>query len=113
MFAGLVMLAASVFLHQIIKIAIVNITTVTSYGAAFLLGATASMSLSTQQLGIGFVCAIATFAYVWLTLNSLKSIIRSLKLSSTTSFKGANLTDARFDRADLNRIDFSQTIGYC
>ena len=113
MFAGLVMLAASVLLHQIIKIAIVTITTVTSYGAAFLLGATASMSLSTQQLGIGFVCAIATFAYVWLTLNSLKSIIRSLKLASTTSFKGANLTDARFDRADLNRIDFSQTIGYC
>ncbi len=111
---SLLMLIASVFLHQaLIKIAIAAITTVTSYGAAFLLGATASMSLSTQQLGIGFAFAIATFVYVWLTLNGLKLVMRSLKLASTTSFKGADLTDARFDQADLNHTDFSQTIGYC
>ena len=111
--AGLVMFAASVFLHQaLIKIAIATLTTVTTYGAAFMLGATASASLSAQH-GIGFAYAIAAFVYVWLTLNSLKSMIRSLKLASTTSFKGANLTDARFDQAALNHTDFSQSIGYC
>ena len=95
---GLLMLLASVFLHQaLVKIAITTITTVTSYGAAFLLGATASVSLSAQQFAIGFICAIATLAYVWLTLNSLKLILQLLKLASTTSFKGADLTDARFD----------------
>ena len=111
--AGLVMFAASVFLHQaLIKIAIATLTTVTTYGAAFMLGATASASLSAQH-GIGFAYAIAAFVYVWLALNSLKSMIRSLKLASTTSFKGANLTDARFDQAALNHTDFSQSIGYC
>ncbi len=113
MSAGLVMGVASVFLHQSwIKIAIATIPTVTTYGAAFLLGATASVSLSAQH-SIGFAYAIATFVYVWLTLSSLKSIIRSLNLASTTSFKGANLTNARFDQAALNHTDFSQSIGYC
>ncbi len=111
--AGLVLLVACVFGHQtLIKIAIATLTTVTTYAAAFLLGATASVSLSAQQ-SIGFAWAIAALIYVWLTLNSLKSILRSLKLASTTSFQGTNLTDARFDQADLNHTDFSRSIGYC
>ena len=112
--ASLVMLAASVFFQQaLIRIAIATIATVTTYGAAFLLGATASVSFSADQVAIGITCAIATLVYILLTLNLLKSILRSLKLAATTSFKGANLTNARFDQANLNHTDFSQTIGYC
>ena len=96
--AGLVMVVGSIFVDRaLIQIAIATVITVTVYAAAFLLGATAAMSLSAQQLGIGFTCAIASLIYAWLTLNSLKAIVRSVKLASTTSFKGANLIQARFD----------------
>ncbi len=111
--ASLLMFFASVFLPQAwVKLTILTIATVTTYGAAFLLGATASIHLSAQQIGMGTMMAIASLLCVWLTLNSLKQILRSLKLLSTTSFKGANLLNARFDHAELHHTDFSQTIGY-
>jgi len=111
--ASLLMFFASIFLSQAwVKLTILTIATVTIYSAAFLLGATASIHLSAQQIGMGTMMAIASLLCVWLTLNSLKQILRSLKLLSTTSFNGANLLTARFDRAELHHTDFSQTIGY-
>ena len=108
--AGSLMFFASVFLPQAwVKLTIATITTVTTYGAAFLSGATASIHLSAQQIGVGTVAAIASLIFVGLTLNSLKQILRSLQLLSTTSFKGANLLNARFDHAELHHTDFSQT----
>ena len=111
--ASLLMFFASIFLSQAwVKLTILTIATVTIYSAAFLLGATASIHLSAQQIGMGTMMAISSLLCVWLTLNSLKQILRSLKLLSTTSFNGANLLTARFDRAELHHTDFSQTIGY-
>ncbi len=108
--AGLLMLFANIFLAQEwVKVTIATITTVTIYGAAFLLGATASIHLSAQQIGMGTITAIAALMFAWLTLNSLKQILRSLQLLSTTSFKGANLLNAQFDHAELHHTDFSQT----
>ncbi len=108
--AGLLMVFASFFLSQgWVKLTIATIITVTTYGAAFLLGATASIHLSAQQIGVGTMATIASLIFVWLTLTSLKQILRSLQLLSTTSFKGANLLNAHFDDAELHHTDFSQT----
>lgn len=103
--AGLVMVIGSLWIDwTLLQIAIATVQTVTVYAAAFLLGATASMSLSAQQFDIGLTCAIAALVYVWLAFKSLKGVVRSLKLAATTTFKGADLTQAQFDQADSTSL---------
>ncbi len=88
-----------------IQTAIATLTTVTVYAAAFLLGATASSSLSAQQFDLGLICAIGCLVYVGLAWSQLKAVVRSLKLAATTSFEGADLTAAIFDRTERDRGD--------
>jgi uncharacterized protein YjbI with pentapeptide repeats len=83
-----------------IQTAIATLTTVTVYAAAFLLGATASISLSAQQFGLGVICAIGCLGCVGLAWSQFKAVVRSLKRCANTSFEGAELTGAKFDRAD-------------
>lgn len=79
---------------------------INQYGAAFLIAANASAFLSTRQLLWGILLTLASLIYVWLTLISCQHVVRSLKQSASTSFLGANLTDARFDvQIDANLLD--------
>jgi uncharacterized protein YjbI with pentapeptide repeats len=85
--------------RQIVTVAIVAAGSVTTYGAAFLLSATASAFMSTHKLFWGACFGILSLLYFWWALVSFSGTIREIRKAVGTSFSGANLTDAKFDRA--------------
>jgi hypothetical protein len=105
---AILMLLLSGLVRQM-RIAIAAAGFTNTYGAAFLLSATASSFLSTRHFAWGIFFTVASLLYIWLTLISLKQGIRLVKLAAGTSFKNANLTQAQFDQP-LHDTDFSGTI---
>ena len=98
-FGGVVMAIAIALVHR----PFVNLTvavggTVASYGFAFFIGAISFAHISVLRLMTGVVFASLSVAYLWLTINSLTLVVREIKEACGTSFKGADLTDAKFDR---------------
>ncbi|KAM3100550.1 pentapeptide repeat-containing protein [Phormidesmis sp. 146-35] len=91
------------------RIAIATAGFINTYGAAFLLSATASTFLSTRHVAWGIFFTVTSLLYIWLTLISLKQVIWLVKLAAGTSFKNANLTHALFDKS-LPHTDFSGAI---
>jgi hypothetical protein len=82
------MLLISVFVRQMgIRIAIAAAGFTHTYGAAFLLGATASVLLSTRHFVWGIFFTVASLPYLWLTLISLKQVINLVKQAAGTSSK--------------------------
>lgn len=84
--------------HQVVKVAIAAAGSVATYGAAFLLSATASAFLNTHKLFWGACFGILSLLYFWLALVSFSGTIREIGNAVGTSFSDANLTDAKFDR---------------
>jgi Pentapeptide repeats (8 copies) len=84
--------------HQIVKVAIAAAGSVATYGSAFLLSATASAFLNTHKLFWGACFSLLSLLYFWLTLVSFCGTVREIGNAIGTSFSGANLTDAKFDR---------------
>ena len=87
--------------HQFAKIAIVAARSVATYGGAFLFSATASAFLHAQQLFLGSCFGLLSLLYLWFAFVSFSAIVREIANAEGTSFKGANLTDAKFDRTDI------------
>ena len=87
--------------HQFAKIAIVAARSVATYGGAFLFSATASAFLSTQKLFLGTCFGLLSLLYLWFAFVSFSAIVREIANAEGTSFRGANLTDAKFDRSDI------------
>jgi len=87
--------------HQFAKIAIVAAGSVATYGAAFLFSATASAFLTTQKLFLGTCFALLSLLYLWFALLSFSATVREIANAEGTSFRGANLADAKFDRTDF------------
>ncbi|MGL5058731.1 MAG: pentapeptide repeat-containing protein [Microcoleus sp.] len=86
---------------QVVKIAIAAAGSVSTYGAAFLFSATASAFLSTGQLLWGGFFSLVFLLYFWFTCVSFAATIGDIVNAEGTSFRGANLTDAKFDRTDI------------
>jgi Pentapeptide repeats (8 copies) len=106
--AGAVLLfCLSVWLRATwMSLAIAAAGLINQYAAAFLIAANASAFLSTRQLLWGILLTLTSLIYVGLTLISCQHVVRSLKQSASTSFLGANLTDARFDiQIDAHLLD--------
>ncbi|MCC3444098.1 MAG: pentapeptide repeat-containing protein [Microcoleus sp. PH2017_03_ELD_O_A] len=87
--------------HQFAKIAIVAARSVATYGGAFLFSATASAFLSTQKLFLGTCFALLSLLYFWFSFVSFSAIVREIANAEGTSFTGANLSGAKFDRTDI------------
>ncbi len=95
-----------------VAVAVAIAGAITGYGFAFLMGTTAIAFLSTQQFVWGIIWGTLSAAYIWLTINSLRLAIREIRETCGTSFKGADLTNARFDGARLENTDFSGAVGH-
>ena len=81
------------------------------YGLAFLLGAMAIAHFSIQNLIWGMIWGTLSITYIALTMVSLNFTVREIKAAGT-SFRGADLTNAKFDQVILQNTDFRGTIGY-
>jgi hypothetical protein len=85
---------------------------IAGYGFAFLIGATAIAFFSSQRWIMAAVWGTVSVSYMWLTLNSLALAVREMRSIGMTSFRGADLTNAKFDGVRLQNADFSGAIGY-
>jgi Pentapeptide repeats (8 copies) len=88
--------------HQFAKVAIAAARSVATYGAAFLFSATASAFVSTQKLFLGTCFGLLSLLYFWLALLSFSATVREIANAEGTSFRGANLADAKFDINCIN-----------
>ncbi len=83
--------------RQFAKVAIAAAGSVATYAAAFLFSATASAFLSTHKLFWGTCFGLLSLLYLWFSFVSFSAIVREIVYAEGTSFRGANLTDAKFD----------------
>jgi uncharacterized protein YjbI with pentapeptide repeats len=110
---AIVLLLLSRFRHTTaFRVAVALAGTLMSYGAAFFWGTIAGAFLSTHEFGLGVVFSLVTVFYLWCTTTSLFLIVQEWKAAVGTSFRGADLTDATFENADVRHTDFSKAIGY-
>jgi len=93
-----------------IIIAIAAAASIANYGLSFLFVAKASANLSTHHFAIGLFWAILSLLAIVATFLSLKSLFEQINIFSTTSFRGADLTNANFEGARLGKTDFTNTI---
>lgn len=96
---------------RLMVVAVAVAAAVSGYGFAFLLGAIAITHLSVQNLFLGIVWSSLSVTYIGLTMASITFTVTEIKATGT-SFRGADLTNARFDQVILQNTDFKGTIGY-
>jgi hypothetical protein len=92
--------------HGFVAVAVAVAGAVASYGFAFLVGAIAIAYLSTQKLVWAVIWGTLSAGYILLTINCIGLAIREFTSACGTSFRGADLTNARFDAARLQNTDF-------
>lgn len=98
--------------RRFVAIAVAVAGAFAGYGFAFFVGATAIAYLSAQNIVWGVVWGALSIGYIWLTMNSIVLAVREIKDACGTSFRGADLTNAKFDGAKLRTTDFRGAIGY-
>lgn len=109
---GVVMALVSFrFRSAVVAVAVDVAGAVAGYGFGFFSGATASAHLSVQQLVWGIVWGAVSLVCIGLTINSLTLAVQEIKGASGTLFRGADLTNAKFDGATLQNTDFSGAVG--
>ena len=81
------------------------------YGFALLMGVRALAYANVGEVANTAIFGLACLLYLGFTLESGAFAVRLLTTSPGTSFAEADLTDARFDGAKLDRTDFSQAKG--
>ncbi|AFZ21753.1 pentapeptide repeat-containing protein [Allocoleopsis franciscana] len=97
--------------HPLVAVAVAAAGGVAGYGFAFFTGATAIAYLSAQKLVWGVFWGALSLGYIGLTMNSLILVVREIRHGCGTSFRRADLTNAKFDRAILQNTDFSGALG--
>lgn len=97
--------------HPLVAVAVAAAGAVAGYGFAFFTGATAIAYLSAQNFVWGVFWGALSLGYIGLTMNSLILAVREIRHGCGTSFRRADLTNAKFDRAMLQNTDFSGAVG--
>ncbi|MBW4441025.1 MAG: pentapeptide repeat-containing protein [Plectolyngbya sp. WJT66-NPBG17] len=94
------------------KVGVSVLGAIANYIATFFWSTIVSAFFGNQNstLGIGF--SIVAVIYLGLTFISLNRIIYELQHAVGTSFRGAELTHAKFEYANLRNTDFSKAIGF-
>jgi hypothetical protein len=85
---------------------------VCAYGFTFWLGSTAIALMTVQRFVWGIPIAILTCCWLWLTWRCCCLILDRIQQTIGTSFRGADLTHAKFDQMPLPNTDFSHAVGY-
>jgi hypothetical protein len=83
--------------RRFVTVAVAAIGAVAGYGFAFLVSAIAIAHLSTQKLLMGVVLGSLSVGYIGLTMSSLTLMVREINGACGTSFRGADLTNAKFN----------------
>ncbi|MDJ0736415.1 MAG: pentapeptide repeat-containing protein [Nostocaceae cyanobacterium] len=110
--AAIVMSGGSFYLIKgIFPIGINTITTISAYGFTFLLLAKAAVYLSTSNLIPGIVLGLLSVLSIKLTFTCLTILFQKILTYRTTSFCGADLTNAIFDNAQISNSDFTGAKG--
>ncbi len=94
------------------KLTVKVASTILSYATAIMWGVIAGAYLQAQMVWAGFCFSLLTLVYLGCTTLSLRQVGPEWRQAIGTSFRGAELTGAKFERADLRNTDFSKTIGY-
>ncbi|MBD1999029.1 pentapeptide repeat-containing protein [Leptolyngbya sp. FACHB-541] len=97
--------------HQAFVMAIATVGSVAGYGFAFLASATASAFLSTHHILMGLIWCALSLSYVVITLSTLIGSLKAARRAFRTSFRNADLTNAKFTGSQLRNVDFSGAIG--
>jgi hypothetical protein len=98
--------------HQVWVVAIATVGSAAAYGFAFLAATTAGASFSTQHILMGLIWSALSLGYVVITLSALVASLKAIRRAFRTSFRNADLTNARFTGAKLRNVDFSGAIGH-
>lgn len=110
---GVVMAIAIFRVHGgFVALAVAVAGAVAGYGFAFFVGTMAIAYLSTQKLVWAVFLGTLSIGYIWLTMNSLTLAIKEIRGACGTSFRGADLTNAKFDGARIQNTNFRGAIGY-
>ncbi len=111
--AGLVMGLLSCF-HQKtwVKLMVSIARAILSYAAAVMWGVIAGAYIHAGNFLAGILFSLLTVVYLGCTTLSIRSVGYEWHHAIGTSFRGAELTQANFDFADLRNTDFSKAIGY-
>jgi hypothetical protein len=94
------------------KISVCVAGCIASYGATFLWGSIAGAYLSHSNPLFAILFSLLTLLFLAITTISFFRIGYELEHAIGTSFRGADLTHAAFNFADLKNTDFSNTTGY-
>jgi uncharacterized protein YjbI with pentapeptide repeats len=84
---------------------------ISAYGFAFLILSLALAYLSTQNLILGSISSIFASSAIVLTMFCLKLVIKEIITSRITSFRYADLTNAKLDNINLRKADFTNAKG--
>jgi Pentapeptide repeats (8 copies) len=94
------------------KLVLSVISAMLSYATAVMWGVIASAYFHAGNFQTGILFSLLTLVYLGCTTLSLSRISYEWQHAIGTSFRGAELTQANFDFADLRNTDFSKAIGY-
>jgi hypothetical protein len=83
---------------------------IAAYGFALLVGTTAIAFLNTGHAA-GWLLLLLLWVFLWLTLNAFAIALYEIRHAPGTQFRGANVSQTRFSRAQLQQGDFSGAIG--
>ncbi|MDJ0797405.1 MAG: pentapeptide repeat-containing protein [Calothrix sp. MO_167.B12] len=100
------------FIRGILPILVHTIATISAYGFTFLLSAKAATYLSTDKFLPGIALGIFSLLSFKLTFAYLNLTIKNIFTYKTTSFHGADLTNAIFKNARLHHSDFTGIKNY-
>jgi uncharacterized protein YjbI with pentapeptide repeats len=107
------MLFLSRFRHRTsFKVGVSLLGAIVSYVATFFWSTIANALFGNSNLTFGIIFTVIALIYLGLTFVCLNWIVYELQHAIGTSFRGAELTHARFGYADLRNTDFSKSIGF-
>ncbi len=84
---------------------------IAAYGFAFLIWSLAVAYLSTQNLILASILSIFALSAIVLTMFCLKLAIQEITTPRITSFRYADLTNAKLDNINLKKADFTNAKG--
>ena len=109
---GIMLLLSKLRHRTSFKISVSVLGAIANYVATFFWSTIANAFLGNQNTVFGITFSIVAITYLILTLLSLNRIVYELQSAIGTSFRGAELTHAKFEYADLQNTDFSKAIGF-
>jgi Pentapeptide repeats (8 copies) len=84
---------------------------IAAYGFTFLILSLALAYLSTQNLILGIIFSFFALCAIAMTIFCLKLVIQEIATSGITSFRYADLTNAKLDSIDFKKADFRDAWG--